>query len=244
MIILLACIEEKLPEIRTSIYNQGVNAKILDFPVMKYQQVPFEADLSGVDWIVFASAKAVEIFCDYYSNIINLKSFRYAVVGSSQAKVLKKYGVEAEIVSQDVSMASLIEDLSLTEKIYKNSILFVSGENTTAESELKNLLLSKGCQYSKLVVYKTVFHPEPQLDNWVNFVESEDRPKIIFFTSPRSVIAFSNLIEGFKNINKDIQLLCIGHSTKKKAEELFPRLSVIQSDDASYESMAKRLLEF
>lgn len=177
---------------RETLVRHGATVHVL--PMVSYERVvmPEEAEclanLDTFNWIVFASANAVDFFVEALraKNVSPrvLKDVELASIGPATTHALKEYGLEPVLESQQHSGVGL-GDAMQTRGITGSRILLP--RSRLADDELPRVLITVGAEVRELVVYDTRAdeHNAGQLKTLV----SEEGVDVMTFASPSSVDA-------------------------------------------------------
>ncbi|BBB32281.1 uroporphyrinogen-III synthase [Thermotomaculum hydrothermale] len=127
--------------------------EIAGFEAIKFKETEFEiSDFSNFDWIFFGSKRGVEFFFKKI-NPENIKGLKIACVGKKTAEKLNKYGIKPDFIPSNYSSKHFFKEFS--EKYNKvKGILFPTSD--LSENTLENDFKSKGIEFKKITVYKTI----------------------------------------------------------------------------------------
>ncbi len=203
--------------LREMLINKG--AHVLEFPAIEIK--PLE-DLSALDcaikeindfhWIFFTSQNSVDIFFDRV-NLLGLDSrilgnLRIAVIGSSTAEVLKRYGLVPDLIPSKFVAESLIEEAGMDSFKGRNILLPCSQQaRYTISSELEKA----GALVKRIHIYRPI-KPENISEN---LIEDVKNAHIVTFTSSSTARNFFSIIRGCNSI-----FASIGPVTAKTVREL------------------------
>jgi uroporphyrinogen-III synthase len=166
---------------------------------------PIEVDwpvLDQFDWIVLTSAAGVEALPSTPSGP------RWAAVGQSTAKALRKRGVEADLVPAESNGAALGEALPDPEGA---RVLLVRA--SLADPDLPAALQRRGAEVAEVTAYRTVEGPDESRDDLRRALSEPDLSAVMF--------ASGSAVRGFVKLGGGIGLpaITIGPRTSVVARE-------------------------
>lgn len=171
-------------------YTCLVPGRLVPYPLIEIQPVPFAVDIEGYDGIVFTSRQAVHQVCRRYRIMRRQKLIS---IGRQTSKELQRYGyrvaAEAAVPDSD-AVAVVLRELKLKKVLYPCSSLSDNRIHTLPPVH-------------KLIVYKTIPRAQDRIDL---------RPfSGIVFSSPSTVDAFVAL---YKTMPRHLVLYVYGRWTE------------------------------
>jgi uroporphyrinogen-III synthase len=155
----------------------GADVRVAE--VLRYEAVPVEVDLSGFDWIVFTSRRAVA-----YSDLPRHCRPKVACVGPATAQAVLDQGGTVDLVPEHHDAAALAGAMIAAGPIAGQRVLFPASEQ--ALSTLEELLESAGAEVVRVTAYRPV--PGDRLDP-----EAAAGADIVVFLAPSAVAAYAQL---------------------------------------------------
>jgi uroporphyrinogen III methyltransferase/synthase len=148
------------------------------------------------DWIVFASANAVETFMsvllDGKRDVRSLKGPRLCCVGTGTAERLARYGVKADLIPDEFRGEALVYAMGETGSIEGRRIL-VPRADIGRDVVVEGLRNAKAL-VSDVVAYRTVLEDAQQDDGPdVYRMLLDDEIDVVTFTSPSAVRNFASI---------------------------------------------------
>jgi uroporphyrinogen III methyltransferase/synthase len=148
------------------------------------------------DWIVFASANAVETFMsvllDGKRDVRSLKGPRLCCVGTGTAERLARYGVKADLIPDEFRGEALVYAMRETGSIEGRRIL-VPRADIGRDVVVEGLRNAKAL-VSDVVAYRTVLEDAQQDDGPdVYRMLLDDEIDVVTFTSPSAVRNFASI---------------------------------------------------
>ncbi|UOD34707.1 uroporphyrinogen-III synthase [Deferribacteraceae bacterium V6Fe1] len=172
-------------------------------PMIETIGVDFVTKKQVYDYIIFSSTNAAKFF--FLKS--KAKGVKYIAVGSSTAKYLDTFGVNAFTPKDEFSAEGLIEyfrDIDI-----KDANILIPTPEKHSDS-LKNFLVSNGALVETVVVYKTdeVKYPTGHLNNFL----LENNIDTVTFASPSAAKSFFSNAEKNKDIY-NLKYISIGKTT-------------------------------
>lgn len=170
--------------------------------------------MDSLDWIVFTSPTTIDSFNLFYPDFFNEIKCKVAVIGNKTGSLLKKQGIEPDLIPKDFTAEGLVEEFT-KRNIQKKTI----GIPRTASARDT---LPKGLEKldNKVILaeaYKSLF---PMDDESVkDLISKIETGKIdaITFTSPLTVHNFFKISENKEDISEllsdNLLTVAIGHIT-------------------------------
>ena len=182
--------------------------------------------LSEFHWLLFTSVNGVEAFFDHLHqhglDSRKLYGIKVCAIGEVTATVLRKYGIQPDLVPPEYSSHGIIA--CLKEEGIKDKRLLLPCSQVTNE-ELVHGLSELGAKAEPVMVYRTL--PAGSGDSKVKELLIKGGVDAITFTSPSTVRGLITLMEGnVEALNKAV-IACIGPFTSAGAIESGLRVDVI-----------------
>ncbi len=173
--------------------NEG--AKIIYFPTIEFKEPDDMSvidnaidNLESYDWIIFTSVNAVRFFFRrmrvFLKNVTDIKNMKIGVIGPRTADVLKKMGVNIDIVPDEYRAEGLINNLLK---------VGVSG---------KKVLIPRALIGREII-------PDTLSDNGADVVVAP-----VYFTKPPNGLDAATLLNAFANNSKIILTFTSGSTVK------------------------------
>jgi uroporphyrinogen III methyltransferase/synthase len=182
-------------------------------------------NIDTFDWIVFASANAVEAFMsallDGTRDVRSLKGPRICCVGTGSAERLARYGVKADLIPDDFHGEALVAALQGSGSLDGSRILVPRadiGRDVVTEG-----LRSAGALVTDVVAYRTILE-DPQQDDGPDVYRMllDDAIDVVTFTSPSAVRNFASIYGKEQTIDllSHTVVAAIGPVTSEAATQL------------------------
>lgn len=197
----------------------------IEIPVLDFRRLDGRMDLRrvldglpGFQWVIFTSANGVRFF--FQALRVEQREFpqetKVAVVGQKTLRVLREYGVDADVVPDEYVAERLVEQLQ-TQVEPGEAVLMPRGN--LARKMLAEALTALGAEVTDLIIYDTVINDESKQE--LNNLICEQNLDVITFTSSSTVQFFTELLEGidWRRFIENVKIACIGPITAKTAEE-------------------------
>lgn len=176
--------------------------------------------LSEYNWVVFTSAKGVEIFFDWLNSLGRdaraLSSARIAVIGDRTAEKLVEFGIKADFVPREFTSEQLGKGLLGFDNLRGKKVLLLRSRQ--ASSELVEILKKGGAEVAETPLY-AVKPRRSDADALKEQIQSKEIDWVTF-ASPSEARSF------FEQVNKDllksgrVKIASIGPVTSKQLREL------------------------
>lgn len=174
------------------------------------------AKLPSFEWIFFTSAHGVTCFFETYGSRHYFPKIKFATVGHKTEVALKKYGYEATFIPSTYNAQVMSEEFFA---YYPNAnhILLIRGN--ISRKLLVNELTKKEIDFDTLVVYDTSAFLS--MKAMLLHVLTAEQVDYLTFTSPSTVRAFMEMVQGHPQLSDFLQMpaVCIGTTTEKAAIE-------------------------
>jgi len=174
-----------------------VKEDTISLPMIRFQTVANEVDLSDCDVLMFTSKQAVKSVDQLNPEWKNIPSL---AIGSATAMQIEKLG--GKVLYQPNSFYGKILSQDIIEKFHDKKILYLRPKEVSFDS--KSFLASSGISLDEQIIYETIC-----IDYKEDATPTEDA--IIIFTSPSTIHCF------LKNFTWDesYTAVVIGEATKE-----------------------------
>ncbi|MBE6504297.1 MAG: uroporphyrinogen-III synthase [Methanobrevibacter millerae] len=184
---------KKACEIVEKLGGSAVLAPTLDLkPVNTDSLKDLVKNKDSLDWIVFTSPTTIDSFNLFYPDFFNDLNCKFAVIGNKTGSLLKKQGIEVDLMPDDFTAEGLVEEFTKLD-IRKKTIGIprTASARATLPEGLKNL-------DNKVIVaeaYKSLFPmDEKSVKDLIAKIENSEIDAITF-TSPLTVHNFFKISE-------------------------------------------------
>ena len=179
---------------------------------------------SAYDWIIFASANAVDSFMSRLlatGDVRELKGVRIATVGPSTAARLQRYGVRVDFTPEEYRAESLFGALTATRSLKGARILLPRAD--IGRDVLAEQLREAGAEVDDVVAYRTTLAQgagEGNRDIYRMLLDAEI--DAVTFTSASTVRNFAQLHgpDQAADLLASTVVACIGPVTAEAAQQL------------------------
>jgi uroporphyrinogen III methyltransferase / synthase len=182
------------------------------------------AEASTYDWIIFASANAVDSFMSRLlaiGDVRDLKGVRIATVGPSTAARLQRYGVRVDLTPEEYRAESLISALGEGASLKDARILLPRAD--IGRDILAEHLREAGAEVDDVVAYRTTLaHGAGEGDRDIYRMLLDGEIDAVTFTSASTVRNFAQLHgpEQAADLLAGTVVACIGPVTAEAAQQL------------------------
>ena len=182
------------------------------------------AQASAYEWIVFASANAVDCFMSRllsHSDVRELKGVRIAAVGPSTAARLQRYGIRVDLTPEEFRAESLASALSEGRSLNGARILLPRAD--IGRDVLAEQLREAGAVVDDVVAYRTVLaQGDREGDRDVYRLLLDGQIDAVTFTSASTVRNFAQLHgrDQVADLLRSTVVACIGPVTAEAAQQL------------------------
>lgn len=203
----------------------------------------FRVGFSDVDWILFTSSSAVNLFFDAFEtsqyDFRSLFDVKFAVVGGETEKTLRKRGFNADFVPKIATSESLAKEF--VQKFGKNAKNIIALRAEGGSKEMNAIFEGENIPFREFCIYRT----EADKDLLSIFAKSSEVLDFVAFSSSSAVRAFFDYcreakIEGLKESAKAV---CIGKATFETCAKEIGENRCILSKNSTAESMVDAVLE-
>jgi uroporphyrinogen III methyltransferase/synthase len=154
------------------------------------------SEAGGFDWIVFASANAVDAFMTVFleedRDIRSLKGPQLCAVGSSTAERLAHYGIKVDLVPDEFKAEAVVAALAGSGPVQGASVLLPRSD--IGREVIAHELRKSGARVAEVVAYRTIDNDEQREgDPDVYGMLLEGRIDVVTFTSASAVRTFAKL---------------------------------------------------
>ncbi|MBP9837134.1 MAG: uroporphyrinogen-III synthase [Proteobacteria bacterium] len=235
-------------------------AEVLELPLLEMKEAEgikeLADEIASIDWILFTSANAVDIFYDYIqrNNILLPETVRFAAIADKTAKVISEKSLNLEFVSSNADARSFATEFVkfLTDNQQsEKKVLLLRGDK--ADPSIVDIFLASEIKVRDLIIYQTVFNQleEEKKEKLLSLIIGPKQRDLVFiFTSGSSfdalIFNLSNNLrmqpEKMKLFIDDCSLAAIGPKT---AEHIQSKGYVAKfvAPEQSVESLVKTLFE-
>ena len=193
------------------------------------------------DWVCFASAPAVQAFCDRLAHANKdaraLATAQIAAVGAATAEALRARGLVADFLPSEATGAGLGRELP--GEVGINNILVPRAQD--GDAGLIDALKARGATVDAVVAYENVLDGAGADDVRARLLAGTI--DAVTFTSSSTVKNFVTAL-GDTPLPASVAVVCIGPSTAKTAEELLGRAPDVTAQEPSVSGMMDALAEF
>ena len=186
------------------------------------------AELSGFDWIVFASSNAVHAVFDRIRTAGRdsraLHGVNVAAIGPATARVLTEHGIEADLVPKTATSNGLAD--ALAEQGIQGSRIVLPRADV-ATHELPEALSANGADVSEVIAYRTVI-PEESRDRVAKAITAG--VDVATFTSSSTVRNLLRLLDDDAACLTDVTIACIGPTTAATAGRLGLNVDIVANN--------------
>ncbi len=191
------------------------------------------------NWIVLSSPHDVECFFELFAecdmDVRDLgKRVHWAVLGSKTAKVLKGYGIRADLMPEQAYVEELAKELQ--RKVGLSSKVYVFKGNL-GSSKVYDTMLDCGIPCEELVIYETAVGMDLDLAKRI-LAEAEMEHTYVTFTSASCVEGFTRSLGETQDYSR-VKAVCIGKKTVEKAGAY--NMQTYVAEEPSLESMIRCL---
>ncbi|HEV3484602.1 MAG TPA: uroporphyrinogen-III C-methyltransferase [Vicinamibacterales bacterium] len=180
------------------------------------------AQAGAYDWIVFASANAVDFFMDRLlalADVRELKGVRICTVGPSTASRLARFGIRVDLTPPEYRAESMVEALRSAGDIAGRRFLLPRAD--IGRDVLADALRESGAEVTEVIAYRTVLGAaESEYDIYRMLLDREI--DAVTFTGASTVRNFSAILgrEQAADLLRSTVVECIGPVTAEAAQQL------------------------
>ncbi len=183
------------------------------------------AEVSGFDWIVFASANAVRAVYDRLvatgRDSRSLHSVRVAAIGPATADAISECGIVADLVPETATSKGLTDALA-REHIHGSRILLPRADIAT--QDIPERLIALGAVVKQVTAYRTVI-PEGSKGQAAEALQSGI--DVATFTSSSTVRNLLGLLENEADSLAGAKIACIGPTTASTAGSFGLKVDIV-----------------
>ena len=183
------------------------------------------AEVSGFDWIVFASANAVRAVYDRLvatgRDSRSLHSVRVAAIGPATADAISECGIVADLVPETATSKGLTDALA-REHIHGSRILLPRADIAT--QDIPERLIALGAVVKQVTAYRTVI-PEGSKGQAAEALQSDI--DVATFTSSSTVRNLLGLLENGADSLAGAKIACIGPTTASTAGSFGLKVDIV-----------------
>lgn len=190
---------KKACEIVEKLGGSAVLAPTLDLkPVNTDSLKNLVENKDSLDWIVFTSPTTIDSFNLFYPDFFNDLSCKVAVIGNKTGSILKKQGIEVDLMPDDFTAEGLVEEF--TRLNIKNKTIGIP-RTASARDTLPKGLKKLDNRVIIAEAYKSLFPMDDEsVKELIAMIENGEIDAITF-TSPLTV-------HNFFKISQDNETLC------------------------------------
>lgn len=222
-IFVTTCAEDKAEKFKNLLEPKG--AEVANFPLItihpakENSQIIFKtfSEIDTYSWIVFTSTNGVKYFFYWMLKLninVDLRNFKFAVIGKATYSELESYGVKADFNGKSKDSHEFAIKLNKVIKDKSQKVLFPTGSLTMQNIEK---VVSANHTFKQLVVYNTIESKE--INNHLSGILLEDAYHLVLFLSPSAVRGFVNSITNSIDLTL-INAIPIGSVTRKAMEDV------------------------
>lgn len=153
------------------------------------------------DWIVFTSPTTIDSFNTFYPDFFNNLNCKIAVIGNKTGSIIKKHGVNVDLMPEDFTAEGLVEEFK-NQKISNKTIGIP--RTVSARNTLPDGLRKLNNEVVLAEAYKSLFPMDDErVEDLIKKIENKEIDAITF-TSPLTV---HNLFKIAKDQNHLSELL-------------------------------------
>ena len=184
---------KKACEIVEKLGGSAVLAPTLDLkPVNTDSLKDLVKNKDSLDWIVFTSPTTIDSFNLFYPDFFNDLNCKVAVIGNKTGSLLKKQGVEVDLMPDDFTAEGLVEEF--TKLDIRNKIIGIP-RTASARATLPEGLEKLDNKVIIAEAYKSLFPMDDEsVKDLIAKIESSEIDAITF-TSPLTVHNFFKISE-------------------------------------------------
>lgn len=199
---------------------------------------PLDAACASVheyDWIVFASANAVDVFIKRLLgtplDLRALKGVNLCAVGPATAERLRELGLKVDFMPAEYRAEALVEGMAASRDIRRVRVLLPRadiGREVVAEE-----LRRHGADVTEVVAYRTVIvDPEREGEPDIYRMLLDRRIDVVTFTSPSSVRNLVRVLgaEPAADLLQSTVVACIGPVTAEAAAQYNIRSTIVPAE--------------
>jgi uroporphyrinogen III methyltransferase/synthase len=184
-------------------------------------EIPTIQRLPETTLVVFTSANAVKIFCDFLvaagHDASRLRTAKLCAIGSETARALARRDLEPDLVAGEYTAEGLVEALAGWD--LEGARVLVP-RAAVGRDVLPELLAQRGAEVEMLTVYETVMPAGTPAA--LRRLFNGDGVDVVTFTSSSTVQNFASAFPGedLRRVVRGARVACIGPVTAATADEL------------------------
>jgi uroporphyrinogen III methyltransferase/synthase len=233
---------------------EALGAEAVETPMVKISPPddygPLDAacrTIGTFDWVVFASANAVEAFVERLlagpHDLRDLKGVKLCAVGPSTAERLARHGLKVDLTPADATAEAIAPAILQEGDVLGRRILMPHadiGRGVAAED-----LRRAGADVTDVVAYRTGIEPDRSGDLDIYRMLLERRLDAVTFTSPSAVRSFVNALgtEPAADLLRATVVACIGPTTSEAAARCDIRTTVMPPEH-TVQGLVDALVEY
>lgn len=202
-------------------------------------------ELEKYDWMVFTSVNSVDIFMErlFHSgrDVRSLYLMKLAVIGNETAKVLKKYGLVADLMPERFTSYAVVDEFKKIQCTLSGRNVLIPG-SLIARDVIPEGLKEIGAQVHTVAIYENRL---PQYSGEKIDEIFQNTPDLVTFTSSSTV---SHLVEIFESLDrmeyiKIIKGASIGPITSETIAESGIELA-LEAEEHTINCLVDKILKF
>ncbi|MDY6029671.1 MAG: uroporphyrinogen-III C-methyltransferase [Acidaminococcaceae bacterium] len=229
---------------------EALGAKVLEVPVIK--MVPCSdfsvldmavENMSSYKWLVFNSTNGVEYFFSRLHQLGKdsrcLAGVKIAAIGSATVKILKEYGLLADIVPRTYKAEDLADALAEVTEPGDKVLLVRAAEGRNVVPDKLNEL---GVKVTVAAAYQTVAEYSGH-DELMKILTGDDEDLIVTFTSSSTVTNLLNMIDGRRELLEKTKAAVIGPITAStcRANGIEP---AVEAEEFTIDGLVEAIKEY
>ena len=212
---------KKACEIVEKLGGSAVLAPTLDLkPVNTDSLKNLVKNKDSLDWIVFTSPTTIDSLNLFYPEFFNTLNCKVAVIGNKTGALLKKQGIEPDLIPEDFTAEGLVEEFKKNN--VKNKRIGIP-RTASARPTLPEGLEELGNEVILAEAYESLFPMDDEsVKELISKIENSEIDAITF-TSPLTVHNFFKISENYQNLanllSDKLLTVAIGPITGKVLDE-------------------------
>lgn len=212
---------KKACEIVEKLGGSAVLAPTLDLkPVNTDSLKNLVENKDSLDWIVFTSPTTIDSFNLFYPDFFNDLSCKVAVIGNKTGSILKKQGIEVDLMPDDFTAEGLVEEF--TRLNIKNKTIGIP-RTASARDTLPKGLEKLDNEVILAEAYKSLFPMDDESVKELIAMIENGKIDAITFTSPLTVQNFFKISQNNETLSRllseKLLTVAIGPITGKVLDE-------------------------
>jgi len=205
------------------------------------------AESEEIDFVIFTSAHAVEMFhrrCNELGTDVDFDKLKVVVVGSKTASVCKSYNIPVDIIPAKFSGEGVGNELAVYNLAGK--LIFIP-RSVLGREELPKVLQERGAIIKTAPVYNVTLPSEEKIKPAIEQL-NKSRPDLFIFTSPSTFENFLQIAPKIVGNNpvkyfSDFDIAAIGPTTRAAIENYNVQVNIMPSE-YTIEGLKKAIVEY